>query len=414
MTADAAAHLWVDASAGIAGDMLLGALLDAGASLDAVRSAVGAVVPGEVAVRTSTVTRAGLRALKVDVESLGEGHPHRSWTRIRTLLESADLPTAVREPALAVFARLADAEGRVHGIPPDDVAFHEVGSWDAIADIVGVCAALADLGVGRVTASPVAVGSGRVRAAHGDLPVPPPAVLELARGWQVLAGGEGELATPTGMALLRALADGCGALPPLAVAAIGIGAGARDTAGRANVVRVVVGAPDGAAPTTSEMWVLETNVDDLDPRLWPTVLSALLAAGAADAWLVPILMKKGRPAHTLCVLDRRRGAGRAPRRDLRADLDAGGAGDAGVPRRAGARLARRRAARRRGPGQGGAAGGPHRGGHRGVRGRGRARPGPRRPGAAGARRGDRRGRRRRAPPRCAVAGRVTGQDGAAI
>jgi len=301
MTADGAAHLWVDASAGVAGDMLLGALLDAGASLDVVRSAVGAVVPGEVAVRTSTVTRAGLRALKVDVESLGEGHPHRSWTRIRTLLESADLPTAVRESALAVFARLADAEGRVHGVPPDDVVFHEVGSWDAIADIVGVCAALADLGVGRVTASPVAVGSGRVRAAHGELPVPPPAVLELARGWQVVAGGEGELATPTGMALLRALADGCGALPPIAVAAVGIGAGSRNTAGRPNVVRVVVGTPD-AAPTTSPMWVLETNIDDLDPRLWPTVLSALLAAGAADAWLVPILMKKGRPAHTLCVL----------------------------------------------------------------------------------------------------------------
>ncbi len=302
MTADAAAHLWVDASAGIAGDMLLGALLDAGASLDAVRSAVGAVVPGEVAVRTRTVTRAGLRALKVDVESLGEDRPHRSWTRIRTLLESADLPMTIKDPALAVFARLADAEGRVHGIPPDDVAFHEVGSWDAIADIVGVCAALADLGVGRVTASPVAVGSGRVRAAHGDLPVPPPAVLELARGWQVRAGGEGELATPTGMALLRALADDCGALPPLTVAAVGIGAGTRDTAGRANVVRVVLGAPDGAAPTTSQMWVLETNVDDLDPRLWPTVLPALLAGGAADAWLVPILMKKGRPAHTLCVL----------------------------------------------------------------------------------------------------------------
>ncbi len=249
MTADAAAHLWVDASAGIAGDMLLGALLDAGASLDAVRFAVGAVVPGEVVVRTSTVTRAGQRALKVDVESLGEGHPHRSWARIRTLLESADLPTTVREPALAVFARLADAEGRVHGVPPDDVAFHEVGSWDAIADIVGVCAALADVGVGRVTASPVAVGSGRVHAAHGDLPVPPPAVLELARGWQVRAGGEGELATPTGMALLRTLADDCGPLPAFEVAAIGIGAGTRDTAGRANVVRVVIGAPVAEAPT---------------------------------------------------------------------------------------------------------------------------------------------------------------------
>ncbi len=301
MTA-AAAHVWVDASAGIAGDMLLGALLDAGASLDAVRSAIAAVVPGEVDVRTGTVTRAGLRALKVDVESLGERHPHRSWPQIRALLESADMPTAIRDPALAVFARLADTEGRVHGISPDDVHFHEVGSWDAIADIVGVCAALADLGVGRVTASPVAVGSGRTHAAHGDLPVPVPAVLELARGWQVLAGGEGELATPTGMALLRTLADECGPIPSTEVIAIGIGAGGRDTAGRANVVRVAVGTPARGAPTVSGMWVLETNVDDLDPRLWPTVLAALLAAGAADAWLVPILMKKGRPAHTLCAL----------------------------------------------------------------------------------------------------------------
>ena len=297
-------HLWVDASAGIAGDMLLGALLDAGASLDSVTAAVSAVVPGEVAVRTSTVARAGLRALKADVSSRLDDHPHRSWADIRTLLESAGLPPDVREKALTVFARLAQAEGHVHGINPDDVHFHEVGSWDSIADIVGVCAALTDLGVARVTAGPLAVGSGRVRAAHGDLPVPPPAVLELARGWQVLAGGEGELATPTGTALVTTLAQECGPLPPLEITAVGIGAGGRDVAGRANVVRVVVGTPVVDAPTTSWMWVLETNVDDLDPRLWPTVLAALLAAGAADAWLVPILMKKGRPAHTLCVLAR--------------------------------------------------------------------------------------------------------------
>lgn len=297
-------HLWVDATAGIAGDMLMGALIDAGAPLDRVESAVSAVVPGEIALRASTVHRAGLRALKIDVESRAEDHPHRSWARIRSMLEDAELPTAVRTTALAAFARLADAEGRVHGIAPDDVHFHEVGSWDSIADVVGVCAALAALAVTRVTASPVAVGSGRIGSAHGDLPVPPPAVLELARGWRVLAGGEGELATPTGMALIRALADECGPIEAMQITAVGVGAGGRDVPGRANVVRVALGIPSADVPMADGLWVLETNVDDLDPRVWPTVLAALLEAGAADAWLVPIVMKKGRPAHTLCVLAR--------------------------------------------------------------------------------------------------------------
>src|SRR5689334_14349604 len=257
------ARLWVDASAGIAGDMLLGALLDAGAPLDAVSAAVSAVVPGEVVVRASTVTRAGLRALRADVQSRAESHPHRSWADIRGLLGAAAVPAAIREPALRVFARLAEAEGRVHGVSPDAVRFHEVGSWDAIADIVGVSAALAELRVDRVTAGPVAVGSGRARSTHGDLPVPVPAVLELARGWEVVAGGEGELATPTGMALVRALADECGPLPAVAVAAVGVGAGERDVPGRANVVRVVLGAPAPDPAPATAMWLLETNVDDL-------------------------------------------------------------------------------------------------------------------------------------------------------
>ncbi|AEV72978.1 TIGR00299 family protein [Mycolicibacterium rhodesiae NBB3] len=297
-------HLWVDATAGIAGDMLLGALIDAGATLDGIQSAVAAVVPGEVALRTSTVQRSGLRALKLDVESRAEDHPHRSWARIRSMLETAELTTAVRTTALATFARLADAEARVHGVSTEDVHFHEVGSWDSIADIVGVCAALAELAVTRVTASPVAVGSGRIGSVHGDLPVPPPAVLELARGWQVLAGGDGELATPTGMALIRALADECTPIAPMEITAVGVGAGGRDVPGRANVVRVALGIPVADVPATESMWVLETNIDDLDPRVWPTVLAALLEGGAADAWLVPIVMKKGRPAHTLCVLAR--------------------------------------------------------------------------------------------------------------
>jgi pyridinium-3,5-bisthiocarboxylic acid mononucleotide nickel chelatase len=297
-------HAWVDASAGVAGDMLLGALVDAGAPLEAVSRTVEAVLPDTVRLTAGETTRAGLRATKVEVVLLRADQPRREWTRVRALLEEADLAEHVRERALAVFAALADAEARVHGVDPLTVHFHEVGAWDSIADVVGVCAALESLGVEAVTGGPVAVGSGRARTAHGDVPVPVPAVLELARGWQVVAGGEGELATPTGLALLRTLASGCEDLPPMEVTAVGVGAGTRDPAGRANVVRVVVGALSAGLPGAARepMWVLEANVDDLDPRVWPSVLADLLASGAADAWLTPILMKKGRPAHTVSVL----------------------------------------------------------------------------------------------------------------
>lgn len=302
---------WIDATAGVAGDMLLGALLDAGAQLPVVQAAVDAVIPQAVRLSRAEVHRAGLRATKAGVEPLAEDHPHRTWRTIRDLLRRADLPVPVRDRALAVFGRLAEAEARVHGVPVDEVHFHEVGAWDSIADVVGVCAALHDLGVARITASAVALGSGRVRAAHGDIPVPVPAVLELSTGWQVTSTGDGELATPTGMALVTALAERCGELPALRVAGTGMGAGTKDTPGRPNVVRVVLGSPVAAAPDHDPDQdrdreppdaVLEANVDDLDPRLWPGVLASLLSDGAYDAWLVPILMKKGRPAHTLRVL----------------------------------------------------------------------------------------------------------------
>jgi hypothetical protein len=202
----------------------------------------------------------------------------------------------------AVFDRLAAAEARVHGIAPEEVHFHEVGALDSIADVVGVCTAFEDLGVTSISASEVALGSGTVRAAHGRLPVPAPAVAELAKGWQVRGDGPGELATPTGMALIRALASRCETLPPMTVDAVGVGAGTRDTPDRPNVVRVVLSSSAASSPPPEEVTLLEANVDDLDPRLWPGILTGLLAAGADDAWLVPILMKKGRPAHTLCVL----------------------------------------------------------------------------------------------------------------
>ncbi len=296
---------WIDASAGVAGDMLLGALVDAGADLGTVQRAVDAVVPDAVRLSSTTVTRAGMRAVRVHVEPLVSDLPERTWATIHDLLTRATLAQRVRNRAIAVFARLADAEAHVHGIDASDVHFHEVGALDSIADVVGVCAALEDLGVATVTAGEVAVGSGRVRTAHGDMPVPVPAVAQLARGWRVRAGGAGELATPTGLAAIRALATDCEDLPSMRVDAVGVGAGHRDPPGRANVVRVVLGAPASAAAPDSRIEptvLLEANIDDLDPRLWPGILAGLLRCGAADAWLVPIVMKKGRPAHTLCVL----------------------------------------------------------------------------------------------------------------
>ena len=302
---DVGLHAWIDATAGVAGDMLLAALIDAGAPLETVSNAVSTVTADSVDLVATFVSRAGLRATKIDVVSVAQDQPDRSWADIRTLLAQADLPDLIRERAQRVFLRLAEAEGRVHGIPPSEVHFHEVGSWDSIADVVGVCAALDVLNVTSMSCSAIALGAGRVTSGHGALPVPVPAVLELASGWRVLSGGDGELATPTGVALLTAMSNESSDLPPMTVHAVGMGAGSRDVRDRPNVVRVVLGerhdlSPDAALE--SILSVLESNVDDLDPRVWPSVLATLLEAGAADAWLVPIVMKKGRPAHTLAVL----------------------------------------------------------------------------------------------------------------
>jgi uncharacterized protein (TIGR00299 family) protein len=312
-TPDSAMHAWVDATAGIAGDMLVAALIDAGAPVGRLLAAVEKVIPGAVDLAAIEVSRGGVRAVKFDVTPAAEGDRDRSWTDIRTMLEEADLPARVRDRAESVFFRLAEAEARVHGIATEHVRFHEVGAWDSIADVVAACTALDCLNVTSMSCSAIALGSGRVQTAHGDLPIPAPAVLELSSGWRVLSGGQGELATPTGVALLGALCDESSDLPAITVHAVGVGAGSREVPDRPNVVRVVLGVPtdlSDAAYDEARLSVLETNVDDLDPRIWPTVLTSLLDAGAADAWLVPIVMKKGRPGHTLAVLTPR------DRRDL--------------------------------------------------------------------------------------------------
>jgi len=297
---------WFDAQAGASGDMLLGALVDAGAPLATMQAAVDALGVEPVRLTAQRVTRAGLAATRVDVAT-PPSDASRTWADVRDLLEAAPLDEAVRSRALDVFARLARAEGAAHGVPADDVHFHEVGALDALADVVGSCAGLHALGVTSAAASVVTVGSGSVRTAHGVLPVPVPAVAALlAEAGAPVRGGavEHEACTPTGAALLASAVSSWGPLPPMRITASGTGAGGRDDATVPNVLRVLLGSPadESTVASADDALVLEANVDDMDPRLWPGVLSALLAAGASDAWLTPVLMKKGRPAHTLSVL----------------------------------------------------------------------------------------------------------------
>jgi pyridinium-3,5-bisthiocarboxylic acid mononucleotide nickel chelatase len=294
---------WVDASSGASGDMLLGALAGAGVPVGVMVEAVDKVAPGQIGMEIGEVDRAGFVATRCHVE-IDDTVERRTWREAEALLNEAGLHEEVRSLAHDVFSRLAEAEGRVHGHPPEEVHFHEVGALDAIADVVGVCAGFVHLGVQRVVVSEVSVGGGTVSSEHGRLPVPPPAVVELLRGVPSSGGPvDLELCTPTGAALLATLADDWGSQPTMSVRQVGIGAGARDPDSHANVLRLLVGeAHSSTTDDASTAVLLEANVDDLDPRLWPGVLTALLEAGASDAWLTPILMKKGRPAHTLSVL----------------------------------------------------------------------------------------------------------------
>ncbi|WP_448618151.1 nickel pincer cofactor biosynthesis protein LarC [Geodermatophilus sp. URMC 65] len=292
---------WLDLGSGVSGDMLLGALVGAGVPLATLSAALEPLgLP--ITLRREDVRRGGLAAVRVHVDVPAEDQPHRTWADVRGLLDRLAEP--LRSSASDVFAALARAEAAVHGVPADDVHFHEVGALDAVADVVGVCAGVAALGLDRLVASPIALGGGYVRTAHGRLPVPGPAVLALLADAAAPGSGGGadeELATPTGVALVTSLASGYGPLPPMRPTGTGTGAGGRDPADRPNVVRLVLGEAL-AADSPHEVAVLEANVDDLDPRAWPTVLADLLAAGALDAWLTPVLMKKGRPAHVVSAL----------------------------------------------------------------------------------------------------------------
>jgi len=295
---------WFHCFSGIAGDMALGSLIDAGADLDEVRTLLERMPVSGWAIEAEPVLRCGIAATKLHVHA-EEGTVVRTAAHISALVQEARLPERISARAQSVFAALADAEGRLHRRPPEQVHFHEVGGLDAIVDVVGTCAALEVLGIDEVHASTVVTGTGMVRAAHGMLPNPAPAVVALLASVGAPSTGVDvgvELTTPTGAALLAALASGFGPMPSMSIEATGFGAGSREIDGRPNATQVVVGSAMTAIGAGQPVVLLEVNVDDATGETLAHTVTSLLAAGAHDAWVTPIVMKKGRPAYTVSAL----------------------------------------------------------------------------------------------------------------
>lgn len=298
---------YLDCSTGVSGDKVLGALVGAGFDPARLRK-----VLAELGLQADSAGGAGIDIEAVPARSGGvsgisvtvteRGAPRRHWREIRALLERADLPEPVARGALRAFAALAEAEAQAHGVPAEDVHFHEIGAADTLADILGVSLALHDLGIERLIASPVALGSGTVETEHGVFPVPAPATALLLEGMPVVAGSAaGELTTPTGAALLRAFAERFGGAPAMTVRRIGIGCGTRDI-DMPNICMLLVGESDEPAVDYDDVVLLETNLDHLTPEEIASAAARLMEAGALDVWQTPVVMKKGRAATLLSAL----------------------------------------------------------------------------------------------------------------
>ncbi len=295
---------WFHCFAGVAGDMALGSLIDAGTDLDELRKLLDRLSIGSWSFETKPVLRGGIASTQVEVRVTETGVV-RTFPHIVTILEDAKLPARVHERSLAAFSALASVEGRLHRRPTAQVHFHELGGHDTIVDVVGTAAALEILGVDEVTSSPVALGHGVVRTRHGMLPNPAPAVLALLAGAPVWGRELNvELTTPTGAAILSAMASSFGPLPPMTVEATGYGAGSREIDGLPNCTQVVLG--HRVARTDGELGqplvVIEANLDDATGEQLADALGSLLDAGAYDAWVTPVVMKKGRPGYVLSAL----------------------------------------------------------------------------------------------------------------
>lgn len=309
--------LWLNPFSGISGDMLLGALLDLGAPLDEVRAAVASTGMTGWELTVSETHRQSLRGCRAHVSLTGPPAGRRSAAELAGLV-SAARPAPVARIAVAAIAALAEAEGHLHGVPPDEVELHELGGTDTVVDTVGVAAAVRALGITQTWSAPVALGAGTVPSAHGLLPAPAPATLALLAGARV-AGAEGsdETVTPTGAALLRALDCRYAPVPPITLVRAGYGAGSRDTPGRPNLLPALLGEPAadpadaagpageaGAAGQVEALVVVETTVDDVTGEVLAVTLDRLLGAGALDAWIAPVTGKKGRPAQVVSALCR--------------------------------------------------------------------------------------------------------------
>jgi hypothetical protein len=296
--------LYFDCASGASGDMLLGALLDLGLPLDALEAALRGLPLDGYRLEARREKRGGISATKLDVvvESPPGGHSHRGLREIREILEAGGLEPAVRDRALGLFERLAGVEAEVHGTSAEQVHFHEVGAVDSIVDVVGSVWGLARLGVTRFAASPLNLGTGSVRMSHGTVGVPPPATARLVEGVPVYGDGDGELLTPTGALVVTAYAERYGGLPEMRIEKTGYGAGARDPRARPNVLRLIVGDAEGESADADAVVVLECEIDDMTPELLGPLVERLLEAGAVDAYLAPILMKKGRPGFLVTAL----------------------------------------------------------------------------------------------------------------
>jgi pyridinium-3,5-bisthiocarboxylic acid mononucleotide nickel chelatase len=301
---------YFDTFSGASGDMIVAALLDAGLSLDTLRSELAKLPIEGYQLSTTSVRKNGFAAIKFDVlvEHQHEvqddhEHGHRNLATIAELIHASTLSSTVKANAIAVFTRLAEAEAAVHGTSVDKIHFHEVGAIDSIVDIVGAAIGLHELGIDRVVSGPLRFGCGEVQCQHGTLPVPAPATLALAKGFPVeYTGLKGELTTPTGAALLTTLADAFGLIPSMTVRSTGIGAGQADRPERPNMLRVIIG--EEAATNGDCVVVIEANIDDTTPEVVAYAAERLLEAGALDVFTLPAQMKKSRPGVLLTVIGR--------------------------------------------------------------------------------------------------------------